>query len=111
MKILKSIFTLTKFEIFLWLFSVSVVTISSIIACSNPLNTSTSIIGVTALIYIAKGLPLGQILSIIFCILYAVCSYTYRYYGELATYLLMSLPASIISLIRPAARAGVPPPK
>ena len=99
MKILKSIFSLSKFEVFLLTFSIFVVTVSSILAKSNALNTTASIIGVTALIYIAKGLPLGQILSIIFCILYALCSYTFKYYGELATYLFMSLPASIISLV------------
>ena len=56
-------------------------------------------IGVTALIYLAKGLPIGQLLSIIFCILYGICAITYKYYGELATYALMSLPAAIISFI------------
>ena len=55
--------------------------------------------GVTALIFCAKGNPIGQGLMIIFCLLYAVISYTYSYYGEMMTYLGMSLPMATVSLI------------
>ena len=99
MKLFKSLFTLTKFEIFLAITSVVVILISSILSSSTPLNTSASLIGVIALIYVAKGLPIGQLLTIIFSVLYSICSFKFKYYGELATYAFMSLPAAIITFI------------
>ena len=55
-------------------------------------------IGVTALIFVAKGDIYGQILTVIFSILYGIVSYTFCYYGEMITYLGMSLPAALMSV-------------
>ena len=57
------------------------------------------VVSVTALIFCSKGNPIGQGLMIIFCVLYGIISLTYSYYGELMTYMLMSLPMAIASLI------------
>ena len=56
-------------------------------------------IGVTALIFAAKGNVWSQILMTIFCILYAVISWRFCYWGEMITYLGMSLPMSVWSII------------
>ena len=56
-------------------------------------------IGVTSLVFIAKGVILGQILCIIFSIFYGVISLANGYYGEMITYVCMTLPMNIISLI------------
>ena len=56
-------------------------------------------IGVTALIFIARGDVWGQILGVLFSLLYAVASFRYHYYGEVITYLCMSMPISAASVV------------
>jgi len=58
-----------------------------------------SVVGVTALIYIAKGVVMGQFLSLAFCLFYGIYSLFFAYYGESVTYLGMSAPAAIFSII------------
>ena len=58
-----------------------------------------SLIGVTSLIFIAKGNPVGQVMMIGFSIIYGIISFSYAYYGEVITYLGMSMPMAFISLI------------
>lgn len=63
------------------------------------LRLAASLIGAVALIFCAKGLALGQVFMIAFCVLYVIISYSFSYYGEMATYLFMSLPMAVLSLI------------
>ena len=87
-------------EIILWAASIATIIISfCLFDRQNYLSLCASLVGVTALIFCAKGNPIGQGLMIIFCLLYAVISYTYSYYGEMMTYLGMSLPMATVSLI------------
>lgn len=65
----------------------------------NVTTLIASYIGVTSLIFCAKGNPVGQILMIIFSIIYAVISYSFAYYGEMITYLGMTLPMAVFSLV------------
>ena len=58
-----------------------------------------SLIGVTSLIFCAKGNPVGQILIIIFSTFYGFISFSCAYYGEMLTYLGMTAPMAILSLI------------
>ena len=58
-----------------------------------------SLIGVTSLIFNAKGNPIGQFLMIIFSSLYGFISYTFSYFGEMATYLGMTAPMALVALI------------
>ncbi len=58
-----------------------------------------SLIGVTALIYNAQGNPVGQGLMIVFSLVYGGVSYGFRYYGEMLTYLGMSMPMAVFALI------------
>ena len=90
----------TKQEIILWLSSTILVLISFILFYkTNYLTLLASIIGVTSLIFNAKGNPIGQVLMVIFSLLYGIISYTFRYYGEMITYLGMTLPMAIVALI------------
>lgn len=90
---------LTKFEWCLWITSVVVVIISYIIAGGDGLlNMIASLIGVTALIFIAKGYVTGQVLTVIFAIFYGIVSFYFRYYGEMITYLCMTAPIAMISI-------------
>ena len=63
------------------------------------MTTIASMIGVSALIFIAKGNPIGPFLMIGFSIVYGIISYSYAYYGEMITYLGMSAPMALVSLI------------
>ncbi|MEE1503037.1 MAG: nicotinamide riboside transporter PnuC [Acutalibacteraceae bacterium] len=90
----------TKFEIILWSFSVLSIIISFIVFDrSNYLTLCASLIGVTSLIFCAKGNPVGQVLMIIFSIIYGIISYSFSYYGEMITYLGMTLPMSVFALV------------
>ena len=65
----------------------------------NYLTLTASLIGVTALIFVAKANPFGQFLVIVFSVLYGIISYSFAYYGEMITYLGMTLPMAVFSLI------------
>lgn len=62
------------------------------------LSLFASLVGATSLLFFAKGNPIGQVLMIVFCILYAIISYSCRYYGEMIIYG-MTLPMTVISLM------------
>lgn len=90
----------SEFEIVLWSFSVLSIIISFIaFDRSNYLTLFASLIGVTSLIFCAKGNPFGQILMIVFSIFYGIISYSFSYYGEMITYLGMTLPMSVFALV------------
>lgn len=91
--------TLTKFELSLWLTSIVVVTASFVFSGNSLLSIITSIIGVTALIFVAKGLVLGQVLTVVFAVFYGIVSYKNQYYGEMITYLCMTAPIAFLSVI------------
>ena len=91
---------LTKFEWCLWLGSMIIVAISfAFLPEKNYLSLIASLIGVTALIFIAKGKVIGQFLIIAFALLYAVVSFRQGYYGEVMTYAGMSAPMAVLSII------------
>lgn len=58
-----------------------------------------AVIGFTMLIFMAKGNPFGQILSIVFSVFYGIISYSFKYYGEMITYLGMTAPMAVFVLI------------
>lgn len=100
MNILKALKSLTKFEISLWAVSVTVISASFTLSKGGDvLSFIASLIGVTSLIFLARGFAFGQVLMIIFCLIYGVISHQFDYYGEMLTYLGMTLPMSVISLV------------
>lgn len=91
---------LTKFEWTLWISSLVVVSASYLLAPDKDwLTLLTSLIGVTALIFVAKGYVIGQALCVVFALAYGVISFYFRYYGEMITYLGMSAPSAIAAMI------------
>ena len=98
------------FEIILWLSSIIIILISfSFTTTKDYLTLIASLIGATCLILNAKGNVWGPILSVIFSILYGIISYSNAYYGEMLTYLGMTAPmsiASVISWVRNPAKKG-----
>ena len=98
MSVVKNYFT--KVEIALWLTSVIVIIVSfSIFDRTNYMTLCASLVGVTSLIFSAKGNPIGQVLMVIFSILYGIISFTFAYYGEMITYLGMTMPMAVVALI------------
>lgn len=90
----------TKGERVLWCISAILIVISFFIFDrENYLTLVASLIGVTSLIFNAKGNPLGQFLMVIFSILYGVISFTFAYYGEMITYLGMTAPMAVFALV------------
>lgn len=67
--------------------------------CGNYLTLIASVIGVTSLIFNAKGNPTGPVLVVVFSVLYGIISFTFSYYGEMITYLGMTAPMAIVTLI------------
>lgn len=91
---------LTKFEWALWLCSICTVALSFLIGPEKDiLSLITSLLGVTALIFVAKGMVFGQVLCVIFALMYGVISFIFKYYGEVITYVGMSAPAAIAAVI------------
>lgn len=100
MNISESLKSLTKFEKCLWLVSVSVIAVSFFISGSGDvLSLTASVIGVSSLIFLARGFAFGNVLMIVFSILYGIISFTFDYYGEMITYLGMTMPMAVVSLI------------
>lgn len=90
----------SKAEIILWSCSVMIILISfCLFDRSNYMTLCASFIGVTSLIFNAKGNPFGQFLMIVFSLLYGIISYTFSYYGEMITYLGMTMPMAVFALI------------
>ena len=86
-------------EISIWLFSV-VLIVGSFLAFDGEgyLAMIASVLGATSLIFVAKGNPIGQVLIIIFSLIYAYISFGFAYYGEMITYLGMSAPMAALAL-------------
>ncbi len=96
----KYFFNLSKVEVVLWSVSVFTILLSfCLFDKENFLTLIASLIGVTSLIFNAKGNPFGQFLMVLFSLLYGIISFSFAYYGEMITYLGMTMPMSIFALI------------
>ena len=99
-KIVEKLKYFTVGEWILWASSVIVIIVTYFVFhIDNYITLAGSIVGVTSLIFCAKGNPIGQALMILFSIIYAINSYKFAYYGEMITYLGMTTPMAILSLI------------
>ncbi len=90
----------SRTEIVLWCSSVVLIVLSfCLFDRENYLTLAASLIGVTSLIFNAKGNPAGQLLMVVFSLLYGIISFTFAYYGEMITYLGMTMPMAVVALI------------
>ena len=90
----------SPFEWVLWLLSLLTITLFFFaFDREGYLTLVASLIGVTSLIFAAKGNPVGPLLMMIFSILYGIISYSFAYYGEMITYVGMTLPMSVFALV------------
>ena len=90
----------SKGELLLWVLSAVTITISFLLFDrTNYLTLIASLIGVTSLVFNAKGNPFGQLLMVIFSVLYGIISYSFSYYGEMITYMGMTGPMAFFALV------------
>lgn len=82
----------TKGEKLLWAVSAAAVIGSFVLFDrTNRLTLTASLVGVTSLLFNAKGNPIGQVLMVLFSLMYGIISWQAQYYGEMITYLGMNL--------------------
>jgi len=99
-KIRNPFLELSKQQYYIWIGSMLIIVMSAMICGRfDWLSVGTSLLGVTMLIFMAKGDVFAQILTIFFCLLYGAVSYTFSYYGEMITYLGMTLPVCLFTLV------------
>lgn len=81
------------------LVSLTVVMLCNILTPTASLTTKVGVVvGAIALIFMAKGDVWGQILTVVFSVLYGFTSWQFRYYGEMITYLGMTLPMALAAV-------------
>lgn len=98
--IIDSVRLLKTGEKLLWLFSVTAIILSFLLmGNTDHLTLFSSLIGVTALVFVAKGNVLGQALTVVFGIFYGIVSLEYRYWSELITYLGMTAPIALGAVV------------
>lgn len=91
---------MTKKEWMLWIASLIIVILSNLFPGHvDALTLIAACTGVTSLIFAAKGNVWAQILIILFSILYGVISFRFHYWGEMITYLGMTMPMAVWSTI------------
>lgn len=97
---MKMIFkSLKPLDYVLWGSSVILFVLTNVLLDShNGLYTIAVIIGLTALIYTARGHVFGPLFMVIFSILYSLISLSMDYHSEFITYGSMTLPMSIVAL-------------
>lgn len=70
---------------------------------ATPHVTWSTAVGVTvgafALVLMARGDVWGQVLTAVFSVLYGITSWQFRYYGEVITYVCMTLPMAIMAVV------------
>jgi len=90
----------SKSEIIIWFCSILLIIMSfCVFDRKHFLTLFASLVGVTSLIFNAKGNFFGQLLMVIFSLLYGIISFSFAYYGEMITYLGMTMPMAIFALI------------
>lgn len=90
----------SKGEMLLWGCSAGLIVLSfCLFDGSNLMILFASLVGVTSILINAKGNPLGQGLMILFSLLYAIVSYSFSYFGEMITYLGMTMPMAVVSVV------------
>ena len=92
--------SLNKNERLLWGFSVfGILAAFFIFDRVNYINLAASVLGVTSIILNAKGNPVGQGLMVLFSLMYGYISFSFKYFGEMITYMGMTMPMAAFSLV------------
>ena len=91
---------LTRREWCLWGLSCGALVLCNLLSGSiDPLTLLANLVGATFLIFLARGDVWGQLLTIVFSLLYGAISWRSRYWGEMITYLGMTMPMAALSVV------------
>ncbi len=87
-----------------WEYAFMTVFIVAIIVCgvvfkSSPLTIFCSLFGIVGVFFIAKGMLVGQFISIVYGTLYATMSYFNHLYGEMIVTLAVTVPMYVATII------------
>lgn len=92
--------SLTRKGWLLWLASLAVVIAGSLVGGTpDLLSLVATLIGVTALAFMATGDVWGQLLTALFGILYGIAAIRVRYWSEVITYIGMSAPMALAAAV------------
>lgn len=90
----------TKLERTIWCVSiVAIIASFFIFGGEGYLSMIASLFGATSLLLCAKGNFFAHIFGIIFSLMYGYISFTFRYYGEMITYMCMTMPMGVVALV------------
>lgn len=90
----------SKGEITLLSASAALILLSYLLFGGNSkLTLAASLTGAVSLLLNAKGNPIGQLLTVVFSVMYGIISYSFAYYGEMITYLGMTAPMAVFALV------------
>jgi nicotinamide mononucleotide transporter PnuC len=90
----------TPLEWVLWLGGMAVIFVGFFLSSQKSLlSLFSSLAGITCVIFNAKGNVAGQIIAIMFAVLYGLYAYTQHYYGEMLIYFCLMIPIHIFSVI------------
>lgn len=92
-------FALGRGDVLLLCISYAALTAAFATVKSGAAGFAGSLIGATALVYNARGRVLGQALTVVFAVFYGAVSWHAKYYGEMITYLGMTAPIALTSVI------------
>lgn len=98
MKLKNPILSLSRRELIGWIAALAVITLSFLLTSNDYLTLISSLLGVTTLVFVSKGLVVGEFLTVIFSVFYGIVSFFLAYYGEMITYLGMTTPIAIFSI-------------
>ena len=90
---------LSKKEWLALFLSLTVILVAFLLTSRDYLTLITSLFGAIALAFVAKGLVVGEVVTVIFAVFYGIVSFFLRYYGEMITYLCMTTPICIFSIV------------
>jgi nicotinamide mononucleotide transporter PnuC len=90
----------TPFEWSLWLIGMAIIIVGFFVGGGQEaLSLISALLGITCVIFNAKGNVLGQFFAIGFAAVYATLAYFNRYYGEMIIYLALMAPIHIASIV------------
>ena len=98
MKLKNPLLLLSRRERVAWLASLAIITLCFFLTSNDYMTLVASLLGVTCLAFVCKGLVIGEVLTVFFSVFYGIVSFFLAYYGEMITYLGMTTPIAIFSI-------------
>ena len=87
-------------EYIFWIVPIIAIVVAFVLTKQKDyLSLATSILGITSVIFVAKGHNFGQIIALAYAITYGILAYITHYYGELIISALLYMPVAVFAII------------